>query len=53
MLYQVNAKGLQPYYTDGYIDAMNIYANLKYAGVRCSLRRIPLRKFLVKMGVRR
>lgn len=53
MLYQVNAKGLQPYYTGEYLDALHVWANLRYAGLRCSMRRVRWDKALAKLGMLR
>lgn len=52
-IYAVHAKGLQPYYTDGRIDALNIYFKAKCAGLRCSMRRIRFDKALYKLGLLR
>lgn len=52
-IYAVHAKGLQPYYTDGRIDALNIYFKAKCAGLRCSMRRVRWDKALAKLGMLR
>lgn len=46
MLYQVNCKGLRPYYTEGYIDALHHYAQLKMITTRCSMRRVKWQKIM-------
>lgn len=49
-MYQVNCKGLQPYYTGEYLDALHVWANLRLIGLRCSMRRIRFDKVLYKLG---
>lgn len=53
MLYQVNAKGLQPYYTGEYLDALHVWENLRLIGLRCSMRRVRWDKALAKLGMLR
>ena len=48
MLYQINAKGCRPYYTEGITDALFHYYALKAITDRVSLRRIPFAKAIYK-----
>ena len=48
MLYQVNARGLRPYYTESYLDALHIYTQLKLYGPPCTMRTIPAAKAIYK-----
>ena len=49
MIYQVNARSLQPYYTESETDALNIYYQLKQFGPPCSIRKITWAKALYKI----
>ena len=49
MLYQVNARGLRPYYTASYLDALQIYAALKLYGPPCTMRRVKRHKVITKI----
>lgn len=46
MLYQVNCKGLRPYYTEFYLDALHHYAQLREITTRCSMRRVKWQKIM-------
>jgi len=46
MIYQVNAKGLQPSYYNDYMQALNNYCYLYKIGIPCSLRNLSGNEFL-------
>ena len=48
-LYQVNCKGLRPYYTEGRLDALRVYYALQKMTNKCSMRRIDFAKMLYKV----
>ena len=48
-LYQVNAKGLQPYWTDGKLDALIHYSALKAITSKCSIRQVDFHKAIYKI----
>lgn len=49
MIYQVNARSLQPYYTESEIDAKAIYYYLKKFGPPCSIHKITWAKAIYKI----
>lgn len=46
MIYQVNARGLQPYYTADRTEALKLYCYLKVYGPPCSIRAVTNARIL-------
>lgn len=49
MIYQVNARSMQPFYTTDRARAVQVYQYLRQYGPSCSLRAIPAARALYKI----